>query len=47
MLRITDLFNVKEGQKFKITNKEYDGTYMIENNIYFSCNSISICIFGK
>lgn len=44
MLRITDLFNVKEGQKFKITNKEYDGTYMIENNIVYELSDAFIPI---
>ena len=44
MLRITDLFNVKEGQKFKIANPEYDGTYMIENNVVYELSDALIPI---
>lgn len=44
MLRITDLFKVKEGQKFKIANKEYDGTYMIENNVVYELSDAFIPI---
>lgn len=44
MLRITDLFNVKEGQKFKIANPEYDGTYMIENNVVYELSDAFIPI---
>lgn len=44
MLRITDLFKIKEGQKFKIANKEYDGTYMIENNIVYELSDAFIPI---
>lgn len=42
MLRITDLFKVKEGQKFKIANPEYDGTYMIENNVVYELSDAYI-----
>lgn len=44
MLRITDLFKVKEGQKFKIANPEYDGTYMIENNVVYELSDAYIPI---